>query len=95
MHTNAAFHTHFSSVVSLAKFKFQKLSIRQFLHDPGTYSDPEKFSPERFIGSPGHPKEKDPKDYVFGFGRRYVQNYNVLLTTDQRCSHQSLSRCVL
>ncbi|KAK7449253.1 hypothetical protein VKT23_013398 [Stygiomarasmius scandens] len=45
-------------------------NVWQFLHDPGTYSDPEKFSPERFIESPGHPKEKDPKDYVFGFGRR-------------------------
>ncbi|THU98501.1 cytochrome P450 [Dendrothele bispora CBS 962.96] len=45
-------------------------NVWQFLRDPKTYSDPDKFSPERFMESPSHEKEKDPKNYVFGFGRR-------------------------
>ncbi|KAJ7600505.1 cytochrome P450 [Mycena floridula] len=39
----------------------------QFLRDPKTYSDPEVFRPERFTDSS---KVKDPRDYVFGYGRR-------------------------
>ena len=30
--------------------------------------DPEAFRPERFIAA----KARDPTEYVFGFGRRYV-----------------------
>ncbi|KXT15288.1 hypothetical protein AC579_4855 [Pseudocercospora musae] len=42
-------------------------NIWWFTHDPKTYSDPSAFQPERFLG--GNP-EKDPRDYIFGFGRR-------------------------
>lgn len=42
----------------------------QFFKDPKTYAHPENFSPGRFIASEGHPKERDPRDYLFGFGRR-------------------------
>jgi cytochrome P450 len=38
-------------------------------HDPRVYSDPFAFKPERFLGP--NP-EQDPRDYAFGFGRRYV-----------------------
>ncbi|KAJ7077258.1 cytochrome P450 [Mycena belliarum] len=41
-------------------------NIWAILHDEETYSDPESFIPERFIGAA---KEADPA-FVFGFGRR-------------------------
>ncbi|KAI5360195.1 putative cytochrome P450 [Septoria linicola] len=42
-------------------------NIWWFTHDPATYAEPMDFRPERFLGdSP----ERDPRDYVFGFGRR-------------------------
>ncbi|KAJ7595756.1 cytochrome P450 [Mycena floridula] len=39
----------------------------QFFRDPSTYSEPEVFRPERFMGPK---KEKDPRDFLFGYGRR-------------------------
>ncbi|ETW79487.1 cytochrome P450 monooxygenase 110 [Heterobasidion irregulare TC 32-1] len=47
-------------------------NVWQFFKDPKTYAAPEAFSPERFIASEGHAKEKDPREYLFGFGRRRV-----------------------
>lgn len=42
-------------------------NIWLFAHDPETYKQPMDFRPERFLGdSP----ERDPRDFVFGFGRR-------------------------
>lgn len=42
---------------------------RNMTHDPEVYKNPMEFNPERFLGeSP----EQDPKDMVFGFGRRLV-----------------------
>jgi hypothetical protein len=42
---------------------------RQLFKDAKTYANPEVFAPERFIGET---KERDPREYLFGFGRRYV-----------------------
>lgn len=45
-------------------------------HDPKNYSRPEVFDPERFSSSLGPNSglptsaAKDPRDYIFGFGRR-------------------------
>lgn len=39
-------------------------------HDPAMYSDPSIFRPERFIETPKHEAEPDPRTYTFGFGRR-------------------------
>lgn len=44
--------------------------FRKFLHDPEIYVDPLTFDPSRFIDSDGHIPERDPADFVFGFGRR-------------------------
>ncbi|KAJ3859266.1 cytochrome P450 [Lentinula novae-zelandiae] len=44
-------------------------NIWNMTHDPEVYKNPMEFNPERFLGeSP----EQDPKDMVFGFGRRLV-----------------------
>ncbi|KAI0470582.1 cytochrome P450 [Xylariaceae sp. FL0804] len=42
-------------------------NIWWFTHDPETYANPDTFDPTRFLGE--HPCP-DPRDYVFGFGRR-------------------------
>jgi cytochrome P450 len=51
---------------------------RQFSKDPKIYANPEVFSPERFLASEGGVKEADPRDYIFGFGRRYVFSRDIL-----------------
>jgi len=43
-------------------------------HDPKVYSDPFAFKPERYLGPT---PEQDPRDYSFGFGRRYVVHFHV------------------
>ena len=42
--------------------------------DPKHYPDPDTFMPERFLTADGRPNEDilHPREYVFGFGRRYV-----------------------
>ena len=41
------------------------------LRDPRRYSCPEQFNPERFLARDGFEPETDPRQMVFGFGRRY------------------------
>ncbi|KAI0260543.1 cytochrome P450 [Gloeopeniophorella convolvens] len=45
-------------------------NIWQMLHDPSVYSNPELFTPERFLATEGKPAELDPRECAFGFGRR-------------------------
>lgn len=45
---------------------------RQMLRDPRRYSSPEQFNPERFVARDGFEPETDPRQMVFGFGRRYA-----------------------
>jgi hypothetical protein len=66
--------------VLTALFTFAYLySDRQFAKDPKTYTNPETFFPERFLASEGRAKEADPRDYIFGFGRRYVFSPSTIL----------------
>ncbi|KAK1216462.1 hypothetical protein PQX77_020931 [Marasmius sp. AFHP31] len=44
--------------------------IWNMAHDPNVYKDPFTFNPDRFLATPDHVPEKDPRDLVFGFGRR-------------------------
>lgn len=46
------------------------MARRKFTHDARTYADPMAFKPERFIASPTRASDPDPKQFVFGFGRR-------------------------
>ncbi|KAF2501128.1 cytochrome P450, partial [Lophium mytilinum] len=39
-------------------------------NDPATYPEPRTFRPERFLDSPGHRREADPTENIFGWGRR-------------------------
>jgi hypothetical protein len=46
--------------------------------DPEAYPEPHLFKPERYLTEDGrkiNPDVRDPRDIVFGFGRRYVLLY--------------------
>lgn len=47
------------------------VNIWNLLHDPQTYADPTTFNPDRFIATSEREAERDPRDFAFGFGRRY------------------------
>ncbi|KAI0938473.1 hypothetical protein AcV5_000150 [Taiwanofungus camphoratus] len=60
-------------------------NIWKFLHDPCTYHDPFTFNPDRFVPSETREAEQDPREYVFGFGRRicpgmYLADASVFLS---------------
>lgn len=51
------------------------------LRNETMYPDPESFRPERFMESSGDPildKKRNPKNYVFGFGRRQCPGLNLV-----------------
>lgn len=39
-------------------------------HDSSIYPEPMKFNPDRFLDTPTHKAEPDPRELAFGFGRR-------------------------
>ena len=43
---------------------------RLFMHDPNVYPDPMAFRPERHLDMPGHKAEPNPRNFIFGYGRR-------------------------
>lgn len=60
-------------------------AIWWFCHDPETYKDPDRFSPERYLEPRNEP---DPTSVTFGFGRRtcpgrYFADANIFLTVAQ------------
>ncbi|KAF9026339.1 cytochrome P450 [Hymenopellis radicata] len=57
-------------------------ALEQLAHDPSVYPNPDTFDPERFLGS--NPQQ-DPREIVFGFGRRvcvgrYLSEASMFLT---------------
>ncbi|RFU27553.1 hypothetical protein B7463_g8777, partial [Scytalidium lignicola] len=63
-------------------------NIWWFTHDPAVYADPMAFRPERFLESPIHKPEPDPRSFIFGFGRRicpgrYVADNALFITIAQ------------
>ncbi|KAJ7444839.1 cytochrome P450 [Mycena latifolia] len=50
-------------------------NIWKMSHDPKVYANPMVFDPSRFVASDGHVPEPDPRDPVFGFGRRCAIPY--------------------
>jgi cytochrome P450 len=61
---------------------------RWFTHDPTVYPEPMVFRPERYIPTPTHAAEPDPRSYVFGYGRRicpgrYVADNSMFITIAQ------------
>lgn len=47
--------------------------FRSMLRDESLYPDASTFKPERFMGAdPDRKKMMDPRNYIFGFGRRWV-----------------------
>ena len=70
-----------------------------FTHDPAVYPDPMTFRPERFIETPTHSPERDPRDFIFGFGRRvcpgrYVADNAVFVTIAQSLAVFDISKPV-
>ncbi|KAF3034422.1 hypothetical protein E8E12_006375 [Didymella heteroderae] len=56
-----------------------------FTHDLEVYPDPMSFRPERHLDTPGHKAEPDPRDFIFGYGRRiypgrYVADHALYIT---------------
>jgi len=45
-------------------------NIWAMCHEESTYADPHSFNPHRFMASENKMPERDPRDIVFGFGRR-------------------------
>ncbi|KAH9942003.1 cytochrome P450 [Amylocystis lapponica] len=60
-------------------------NIWKFLHDPKQHADLLEFKPERFLPSNGKDAERDPREVIFGFGRRvcpgmYLADASVFLS---------------
>ncbi|KAF2702973.1 cytochrome P450, partial [Pleomassaria siparia CBS 279.74] len=70
-----------------------------FTHDPSVYPDPMTFRPERFIATPTHTPEPDPRNFIFGYGRRicpgrYVADNALFITIAQTLSVFNVSKPV-
>ncbi|KAJ4289086.1 hypothetical protein N0V90_011428 [Kalmusia sp. IMI 367209] len=59
-----------------------------FTHDPAVYPEPMKFNPDRFMKTATHEPEPDPRNFIFGYGRRicpgrYVADNALFITIAQ------------
>ncbi|KFY66563.1 hypothetical protein V496_01988 [Pseudogymnoascus sp. VKM F-4515 (FW-2607)] len=70
-----------------------------FTHDPAVYADPMTFRPERFLETPTHKPEPDPRNVIFGFGRRicpgrYVADNALFITIAQTLAVFTIGKLV-
>lgn len=52
------------------------------MRDEKMYSNPNDFSPDRFVGRTEENDDYDPTNWVFGFGRRYTFKSNWCLSIE-------------
>ncbi|KAF1954731.1 O-methylsterigmatocystin oxidoreductase [Byssothecium circinans] len=70
-----------------------------FTHDPAVYPDPMTFRPERHLTTSTHTAEPDPRNFVFGYGRRicpgrYVADNALFITIAQSLAVFNVSKAV-
>jgi len=58
-------------------------NLKTILHDPKKFQDPENFDPERFLKPNGEfdPGVFDPRQVIFGFGRRTCPGRGIAFTS--------------
>lgn len=68
--------------------------LRSIMRDETLYAKPNTFNPDRFMKtvSDAEDKKRDPRTYVFGFGRRLVTMVYLVLLTHLE-PFKSMSRC--
>ncbi|KAF2260004.1 O-methylsterigmatocystin oxidoreductase [Lojkania enalia] len=70
-----------------------------FTHDPSVYPSPMTFRPERHLSTPDHKPEPDPRNYIFGYGRRicpgrYVADNALFITIAQALAVFNIEKAV-
>ncbi|KAI4666122.1 uncharacterized protein J4E78_003589 [Alternaria triticimaculans] len=70
-----------------------------FTHDPEVYPEPMVFRPERFLETPTHKSEPDPRNFIFGYGRRicpgrYVADNALFITIAQTLAVFDITKSV-
>jgi cytochrome P450 len=75
--------------------------FRAITRDASVYPEPDAFNPERFEIQDRKPTPLDPREYVFGFGRRYVISsgfgclFKLTITTCRKCAGYNFANDVL